>query len=244
VYWLPIIPEYETFLDPPNAAIERAAKDYHLDPGRRRIVFPARMQKVKRPDLAIKAFEAIADDRPEWDLLMIGDGPLREAYAASVSQRLQHRVLWTGFLNDREVLSGIYHQSDVLLLPSDEEPWGMVVIEAAAAGLAMVLSDVVGAAPELLQEDRNGFLAPAGSLSRLVEALRRVTDALHIDRLKAGSREVLRAWAARSDPVAGVRAALASCNLLNSNVASRIGSRAGDGEMLAGPERMEFSIQK
>jgi hypothetical protein len=102
----------------------------------------------------------------------------------------------------------------VFVLPSDKEPWGMVVIEAAAAGLALVMTDIVGASPELVSNDENGWVFPPGNLTALIGALRDVTHPDRIDQMKSNTRRVLTRWMSESDPVDGFRAAMASCGLI------------------------------
>jgi glycosyltransferase involved in cell wall biosynthesis len=131
-----------------------------------------------------------------------------------VSDDLRKRILWAGFLHDSREVASLYALADVLLLPSEHEPWGVVVAEAAAAGVAIVASDVVGAAPELVQDHRNGYRFLAGDGQSLVHALRLCTSGDFIDKGKQQSRAVLREWIAEADPVAGFRAALSSCGLI------------------------------
>src|SRR5262249_17746437 len=80
-------------------------------------------------------------------------------------------------------------------LLSLHEPWGVVVNEAAASGLPLVLSDRVGAAYDLLAEGENGFVVPAGDVAAAASALRRL--AIDPDlRRHAGlrSREIVCGW--------------------------------------------------
>jgi glycosyltransferase involved in cell wall biosynthesis/lauroyl/myristoyl acyltransferase len=216
----PFVPDVRAFAEAPVESIDAIRQRFKLDPERRRIVFSARLMHVKRPDLALKAFAAIADDRPNWDLVMLGDGELRSSLVERVPASLRDRIQWTGFLHDMRDVAGLYAQSDVLLLPSDHEPWGVVVAEAAAAGLAIVASDVVGAAPELVHEGRNGHQFVAGDVQSLVRALRVSTAPDWIDEGKAQSRAVLHEWLAESDPVIGFRAALAFCRVITSGAAA------------------------
>jgi glycosyltransferase involved in cell wall biosynthesis len=210
----PFTPDVELFENTPLTAIERVQKQYGLRPDRRRIVFSARMMPVKRPDLALAAFEAIADARPEWDLIMAGDGHLRADLETSVPADLRSRILWTGFLNSSEEIAGLYAQSDVLLLPSDYEPWGVVVLEAAAAGMAIVASDVVGAHPELVKPGRNGEVFRAGDLHSLTQALLRATESEFVEAAREQSSAVLHEWMEECDPVKSLRWALRLSGLL------------------------------
>ena len=126
-----------------------------------------------------------------------------------VPPNLAHRIIWTGFINDQPAVTHVFPSfSDLLVLPSDYEPWGLVVNEAAAAGIAMVCSSSVGAAFELVRDGYNGRIFPAGDLNELIEALLDVTDPANIDRMKANSPTVLARWRSRGDPVEGLREAL------------------------------------
>ncbi len=210
----PFLPDVQKFAHPKRDHLEQLQKRFDLDPARRRIIFSARMMPAKRPDLAVEAFQAIAEERPDWDLVMVGDGELRAKVEAQVPTNMQTRVKWTGFLHSMDDMAAIYGLGDVLLLPSDYEPWGVVVAEAAAAGMAIVASDVVGAAPELVQNDRNGRHFARGNLTQLIDALRRCTAADWVARGRQQSPEVLREWMRNADPVTGLRDALMACGLV------------------------------
>jgi glycosyltransferase involved in cell wall biosynthesis len=207
-FFVPYEPDYELIRSVPESALAEVRSAFGLDPARRRLVVCARLVRAKRVDLAIDAFAAIADERPEWDLVIIGDGVLGDELKARVPAALQCRVIWTGFIGDQARISAIYRASDVLICPSDYEPWAVVINEAAAAGLAIVASSVVGAAAELVKDGINGALFPAGDLLALTERLRGVTSAGAINRLRAGSSGVLADWQRRGDPVEGIRRAL------------------------------------
>jgi glycosyltransferase involved in cell wall biosynthesis len=190
------------------AEVEAALRRFGLSERRRRIAYSGRLVPIKRVDLALDAFARIAADRPEWDLLVIGGGEKAQELKARVPPDLVHRVTWTGFLDDQRTVSALYRGSDVLLLPSDNEPWAVVVNEAAAAGLAIVASDVVGAAAELVRDGVNGAVFRRSDLHHLVERLLDVTSQDRIELMKSASEGVLRDWQNRADPVHGLREAL------------------------------------
>lgn len=217
IFYMPYEPDYELLRRISAGEIEAARARFGLAAGRRRFVFSGRLVGVKRADLVIEAFAAVAAERPEWDLLVVGDGPLRDQLERRVPAALRSRVTWTGFLDDQAVVGALYRASDVLVLPSDYEPWALVVNEAVAAGLAVIASDVVGAAAELVRDGVNGAIFPAGDGVALVEAMRRVTAPEAIDRLKAGSAAVLEDWRRRADPVNGLREALRYVGVLPRN---------------------------
>jgi glycosyltransferase involved in cell wall biosynthesis len=164
-------------------------------------------------------------------LVIIGDGVLSNELKARVPAALQWRVTWTGFIGDQARISAIYRASDVLICPSDYEPWAVVINEAAAAGLAIVASSVVGAAAELVKDGINGRLFPAGDLRALTECLRDVTSAGSINWLRAGSADVLADWQRRGDPVEGIRRALRFAGVIGASDRS-VRQREGAGANL------------
>lgn len=214
IFLFPGEPDYSRIEALTEPEIQAAASAHGLKSDRRRIVFCGRLIRVKRVDLLIDAFVKIASDRPEWDLVIIGDGPLKRELQARVPVGLESRVRWTGFIADQNRVAGIYRSCDVLALPSDHEPWALVVNEAAAAGLALVTSDVVGAAEDLVRPGVNGATFARGDVTDLAKALESVTAADKIDTLKSGSSAVLAEWRRSADPVKGLRNALQSVGVI------------------------------
>jgi glycosyltransferase involved in cell wall biosynthesis len=83
----------------------------------------------------------------------------------------------------------------VFALLSRHEPWGVVVNEAAASALPLVLSDTVGAAHDLLRDGENGFLVAAGDIAAASAALKRLAaDPELRRRLGKRSRELVGGW--------------------------------------------------
>ena len=81
----------------------------------------------------------------------------------------------TGFVNQSE-LPSFYHAADILVLPSEAEPWGLVVNEAMAAGALPLVSDRVGAGPDLVRGI--GEIYPCGDVTALAGALARALEKL------------------------------------------------------------------
>jgi glycosyltransferase involved in cell wall biosynthesis len=136
-----------------------------LDPRRPTVIFSGKLIQRKRPLDVVRAVER-SSAAP--NLLLLGDGPLR-AEVSRHERRLPVRCL--GFVNQSE-LPGWYACGDVLALPSDHEPWGLVVNEGMACGLVPVVSDAVGCAPDLVQGV--GEIYPVGKVDALAAALARV----------------------------------------------------------------------
>jgi glycosyltransferase involved in cell wall biosynthesis len=214
MFYHPVEPDYDLITNLPQKRIDEVKRQYNLREGRRRIIFSGRVIEVKRPDLMIRAFIDIAPQRPEWDLIMVGEGVLRKGLQEQVPPQLRERVIWTGFIDDQPAVSALYRSSDLLVLPSDFEPWGLVVNEAATAGLALICADAVGAAKELVRDGVNGRVFPAGDLKALTAAILEVTRSETIDAMKAASIQVVQHWREVADPIDGLRRALRFCQVL------------------------------
>jgi glycosyltransferase involved in cell wall biosynthesis len=102
----------------------------------------------------------------------------------------------------------------VLVHPSDYEPWALVINEAAAAGMAIVSSSVVGAAAELVRDGFNGRVFPPGDLIQLTDCLMDVTDPAWTASMKQASAEMLKQWRQERDPIDGLRAAMRSAGVI------------------------------
>jgi glycosyltransferase involved in cell wall biosynthesis len=150
-----------------------------------------RLAAEKAMDDLVRAAGGTNDER--LLLVIAGDGPER-ARIEELARELGVRLVLAG---DRpwDRISDLYAAADVFALLSRREPWGVVVNEAAASGLPLVLSDAVGAAHDLLREGENGFLVPASDVPAAVEALRRLAadPALRIS-FGARSRELASGW--------------------------------------------------
>ncbi len=229
-FWVPYEPDYEQFRAVDAGTMEATRKAHGLPADRRLLLYSGRLAAVKRVDLLIDAFAAVAESRPTWDLAILGDGELRESLQARVPGGLTDRVHWLGF-QQADVLPAVYRACDALVLPSDYEPWALVINEAVAAGLAVVASDVVGAAYELVQDGVNGRVFTSGDLDSLIHAMLDVTDPDRVVAYQRAAAEVLAEWRERADPVEGVRAALRSVGVLSveSVDSSAAPAQSGDG---------------
>jgi glycosyltransferase involved in cell wall biosynthesis len=134
----------------------------------------------------------------------------------SIPQRWANRVRWLGFFDDQKAVSATYRNCDVLVLPSDFEPWAVVINEALAAGLAVVASDRVGAAADLVRHGVNGMIFPHGDAAALEDCLRTVTAPGTFESMKSAARTVLDDWRHEADPIDGLRRALRDAQVIPS----------------------------
>ena len=158
---------FRTMSDAARPSRMQRLESLGLDPQRPTVIFSGKLVPQKRP---LDAVHAIAHSGGALNLVILGDGPLRE----EVRQYESHLpVRCLGFVNQAE-LPGWYASGDVLVLPSDREPWGLVVNEGMACGLAPVVSDAVGCAADLVRGV--GEIVPVGDVEELAAALLRASN--------------------------------------------------------------------
>ena len=141
---------------------------------------------LKRVDDVVRIFARVQRERPAV-LLLVGDGPERSRVEALARQLgLAGSVVFFGkMLSFVELLQS----TDVFLMPSESESFGLAALEALSCGVPVVASDV-GGIPEVVPDGEVGFLAPVGDVATMADrVLRILSDAdLHV-RLSSAARE-------------------------------------------------------
>ena len=162
---------------------EARARDQRHD-GVVTVVSVARLAPEKGLDVMLRAVTAAG-----LRAVVVGSGPERERLEA-----LAPDAVFTGELPEDGVAQA-YVDADIFALLSAHEPWGVVVNEAAASGLPLVLSDRVGAAADLLRDGENGVLVPFGDIEAAAAAFRMLAgDSELRSAYGARSRELASAW--------------------------------------------------
>lgn len=140
---------------------DRAAAVFHIPQGKHILLFVGQQIWYKNQRLILDAFRLLCDRNDGWFLIMAGSGKDEkeiEQYAASLN--LTDRVLFTGLIKDRDLLRGVYMNSDLLFFPSVFDNAPLVLREAAVLGvptLATEGSNTAGA----IRKNVNGFTAAA-----------------------------------------------------------------------------------
>ncbi len=143
---------------------------YGLD-DRPTVLFTGRLIPKKRAGLLIKAFGQ-ACDKDDAQLVVVGDGEERAMLEQLVGQLgMTRRVHFAGFAQPGDMPTW-YALADLFVLPSSET-WGVVVLEALASGLPVIVTDEVGCHPDVVIDDVVGDVIPAANEQALVTALRR-----------------------------------------------------------------------
>ncbi len=171
-----------------NAAEDRAfemvdatgfRKKHGLE-GRRVILYLSILHRYKRPELLIRALPRIIDEEPEVFLLFVGPdaGELEKIRELARSLGVTDYYKWIGPLQGREKHEA-FECSEFLALPSDEDPYPLVLLEAMAHERPVLTTNVVGQA-SMIGGNEAGIIVSPGDLDGIVSgAIRLLTDSLY-----------------------------------------------------------------
>ena len=154
-------------------ASDRAASRLRmgLDPGRRYVICVARFHPVKNHAMLVNAFAEVADKARDVDLLLAGDGPMRQDLESQVANLgLTRRVRFLGIRDDVPELLGV---SDLFVLTSLSEAASFTLLEAMATSLPVVVTDV-GGNPEIVRQGIDGVLVPRTDANQAAMAMLRI----------------------------------------------------------------------
>jgi len=134
-------------------------------------LFVGRLAEVKNLPLLLDAYGSYKRNGGLRNLEIVGHGPMETSLKASVQQAgLEDSVQFVGF-QPYDSIPAWYARAACLILPSVSEPWGLVVNEAMASGLPVIVSDRCGCADNLVEDGRNGYLFPAKDADSLTQRM-------------------------------------------------------------------------
>jgi glycosyltransferase involved in cell wall biosynthesis len=146
--------------------------------------------KVASYRLLAAALERIPS--PEWELVVIGDGPARPEVEAAFARFDPRQVRFAGFQAASRVAAWL-RDSDIYLWPAIDEAFGMAFIEAQACGLPVVAGDA-GGVSTVVAAGRTGLVVPVGDSEAFAAATRRLlTDAALRERMAREAPAYVRA---------------------------------------------------
>lgn len=133
-------------------------------------LFVGRLVDSKGADVLAAAYRVYRQaTKDPWPLLVSGTGPRAGVFAGIPGAEL------LGFVQPSDI-PVVFSRAGCLVTPSRFEPWGVVIHEAASAGLPVICSSACGASTRLVLDGYNGVVVPAGNADRLAEALARVAS--------------------------------------------------------------------
>jgi len=160
------------------------------------ILHVSNLSPIKRPLDLLKAFQLV---RNEAQLVFVGEGTERKKLELYVKEHNLKNVFFVGFKN-RQELPIYYAIADIFVLPSASETWGAVINEAMNFKLPIITTDNVGAAPDLIQEGKNGYICRVGDINALSKyLLRLLKNPKLIKKMGEKSYEIISKWSFDKD---------------------------------------------
>jgi glycosyltransferase involved in cell wall biosynthesis len=149
------------------------------------VLFSAKLQPWKRPGDLLEALVCV--EMPTVRLVFAGEGSLRsELEERAKTLGIESRVKFLGFVNQTK-LPAVYASADLMVLPSEYEPFGLVVNEAMLCGCPVLASDRVGAVRDLIEDGRTGYVYACGNADELAKTMSRILS--HPEKLSEVARE-------------------------------------------------------
>jgi len=156
------------------------------------ILYAGKFEPVKNVELLLSAF--ITLNRPGVHLLLAGNGPNENDLKEQADKSSAANVHFTGFKN-QTYMPVLYQAADLFCLPSKSETWGLSINEAMACGKAVLASDKVGCAADLIEDERNGAVFISDNVGSLVEKLQQLTkDKAQLAKLGQQSKQIIKNW--------------------------------------------------
>ena len=134
-----------------------------------RLLFVGRVSKEKDLDILVQSFRHLRKEKVPVQLSIVGHGPFSKELAESLPE-----ACYTGYLTGTE-LAKAYASSDLFVFPSTTDTFGNVIIEAQAAGLPVIVSDI-GGPRELVTDGVNGLITKARDVADFTQAIRRLVE--------------------------------------------------------------------
>ena len=167
-------------------------KEKHSLSGKTVFLSLGRLVGYKRVDLLIEAFEQVSNVHHNAALVIVGDGDLKSQLEDYVNKKRIANVFFEGYIGFPENVE-YYKMADVFIIPSQNEPWGLVVNEALAMGIPVIASDTVGCVMDLISNGENGFVFKSNDKKDLAEKMSKIFE-YDIERLSGAARERAGRW--------------------------------------------------
>jgi len=153
------------------------------------IVCVARLVPVKNLNRLLHAWREVESEVSDWKLYLIGEGPLHADLTELMAQLELKHVTIEGAVN-YPLLPRYLQNADALILPSLSETWGLVVNEAMAAGLPILLSNKVNAAESLLNDGVNGYVFDPEKIEDISNALLKLVRSEEAEKCKMSEQSL------------------------------------------------------
>lgn len=182
---LPYFVDLQTFVR--QAPLHLAGAPAYLSSGR--------LHRDKGYDLALRALAQVHSQDRHFSYSIAGIGPERGALERLADELgIRDRVHFLGWL-EPAAMADFYRSGQIFLHPARREPYGVAVLEAMAAGLAVVASDATAAAVDRIADGSNGFLHTSGDDQAVATSITRaIGDSTLLARVRAAARATAESW--------------------------------------------------
>lgn len=192
LFFTPFSVDVEAIAASVARSTDRAAlrSEWHIPRDGTVVLFAGKLTARKHPEAML---HIAAECGPSVHVVLAGSGPLEQQLRAEAARMRVTNLSFLGFVNQRR-LPEVYALSDIFVMPSEDEPWGLVLNEAMAAGLPPIACSDVGACADLIREGESGFTFANGDWGAMIALVRRLVAGVA---LRAAVGECARAISSR-----------------------------------------------
>lgn len=156
-------------------------------------LYAGKLEATKDPLLLIESFKKLQGNN--FRLIITGNGKLENEVDAAAG--MDQRIKRLPFQNQSK-MPAVYRLGDIFVLPSIGESWGLAVNEAMACDRAILASDKVGSATDLVEQGKNGYVFKAGDREDLLEKMKRFEDKRMVGAFGKESGRIIENWSFRN----------------------------------------------
>lgn len=178
-----------------NEESEQLRKELDIDTSQILVLFAGKLEPKKNPQLLIKAFDLLS--KVGIHLLFVGNGILEQDLKEQAKKKVRSSQIHFMDFQNQSQMPVVYQACDLFCLPSQGpgETWGLAINEAMAAGKAVLVSDKVGCAADLVKPEINGAVFKSADLADLKQKLKLLTaNKDKLAEMGRASQRIIKDW--------------------------------------------------
>ena len=186
--------------------INEKKKKLHIPSDAKVFLFVGKLVDIKRPLDFLKAIKTASEENENVFGIIVGNGELMEECISFIKNN-DLPVLMMGFVNQSK-LPVVYSISDVIVMTSESETWGLVVNEAMSSGLTAIVNENVGCSKDLIIKDKTGQIYRMGNTTELSGLMLKITGNNDLlNNMKVNAKKHIKKYS-NSQSIKGIRNAL------------------------------------
>jgi glycosyltransferase involved in cell wall biosynthesis len=154
------------------------------------LMYSGRLIKSKGVQDLLSAVDKLINNGYNIRALIVGEGSYKKELE-NYSREMKLEVVFTGHIEPEEILK-YYYASDIFILPTHDDPWGLVVNEAMACGLPIITSEAAGCSIDLVKN--NGYVVSRNNVGELCDAIIKLLDSKVRISYGKRSKEIIKDW--------------------------------------------------